>query len=77
MMPLKLHYGSRLPLKSLPKWLKNRCRSQIAIEPPRGTRTSVYKGKNHTRTSANNMIKTHAMSLKDYNVHTGGGKTSK
>ena len=43
-VPLKIHSGSILPHKSL----ENRCRSQVAIKPPRSTGTKVYKGKNHT-----------------------------
>ena len=31
-VPLKLHYGSRLPLKSLQKWLENRYWSRVAVK---------------------------------------------
>ena len=44
-LPLKLHYGSKLPSKSLQKWLKNQCWSRVAAKPPRSTRTNVYKRK--------------------------------
>ena len=44
-LPLKLHYGSKLPSKSLQKWLKNQCWSRVAAKPPRSTRTNPYKKK--------------------------------
>ena len=49
-VPLKLHQGSKLSLSCLHKWLKNRCQSWVAVEPPRSTGINAYKGKNHTST---------------------------
>ena len=78
-LPLKLHYGSKLPSKSLQKWLKNQYQSQVATKPPRSTRMNPYKKKKKTyytrRRVSNNMIETRTMSSNDYIVHNGGEET--
>ena len=67
-VPLKLHYGSRLPLKSLQKWLENWYRSRVAVEPPQSIGMSIKEKTIHvpyedTRCKvSNNTIKTHVTS---------------
>ena len=46
-VPLKLHYGSRLPLKSLQKWFENWYQSWVTVKPPKSIGRNAYKWKNH------------------------------
>ena len=80
-VPLKLRYGSRLPLRCLRMRLVNRCQSWVTFEPPRSIGTST-KGKTirvpHEDTRhrvSNNTIKTYAMGLKSYITHNGKWQT--
>ena len=65
---LKLPYGSRLPLKSLQKWLENRYRSRVAVEPPKSIEMRTKGKTKHVPYEdircrvSNNTIKTHVTS---------------
>ena len=80
-VPLKLHYGSRLHLKSLQKWLENWYRNQLAIEPPKSIgmstkRKTIRVSYEDTRwRTSNNTIKTHVTSSQSYILHKRWEKT--
>ena len=81
-MPLKLRYGSRLPLRCLQKWLENQCQSWVASKPPRSIGTNIQRDKTirapyeDTRDKVfNNTIKTYATSSKSYITHNRGRQT--
>ena len=77
-VPLKLHYGSRLSLKSLQKWRENRYRSRVTVKPPKSIGMSTMEKTIHAsyedtgRKVSNNTIKTQVTSSKNYVMCYGG-----